>query len=217
MHAAMLAASRDEPIVCRLRSPSWLTTTSPGSHATVLPSRRVTSWTTAPSRARTCGTRKRCRPMRSGTPSSWGAVTMLSARWTCCFRNVIPTCRPVATFKERYRSYVDRLGPAIVMNGLGQALATEPQPPGHRRGRMTRRRTMNCTSGRGTGCAGRTAICLSAGHRPLAGNHEPRRGVLLARPPRLWRGWSGTRSPVVPSFPRAREMRREPAALQNGP
>ena len=29
------------------------------------------------------------------------------------------------TFKERYRSYVDRLGPAIIMNGLGQALATE--------------------------------------------------------------------------------------------
>ena len=28
-------------------------------------------------------------------------------------------------FKNRYRSYVDRLGPAIVMNGLGQALATE--------------------------------------------------------------------------------------------
>lgn len=28
-------------------------------------------------------------------------------------------------FKRRYRSYVDRLGPAIVMNGLGQALATE--------------------------------------------------------------------------------------------
>ena len=28
-------------------------------------------------------------------------------------------------FKKRYRSYVDRLGPAIVMNGLGQALATE--------------------------------------------------------------------------------------------
>lgn len=26
---------------------------------------------------------------------------------------------------EKYRSYVDRLGPAIVMNGLGQALATE--------------------------------------------------------------------------------------------
>ena len=50
---------------------------------------------------------------------------MLSARWTRCFRNVIPTCRPVATFKARYRSYVDRLGPAIVMNGLGQALATE--------------------------------------------------------------------------------------------
>ena len=28
-------------------------------------------------------------------------------------------------FKKRYRSYVDRLGPAVVMNGLGQALATE--------------------------------------------------------------------------------------------
>lgn len=28
-------------------------------------------------------------------------------------------------FRTRYRGYVDRLGPAIVMNGLGQALATE--------------------------------------------------------------------------------------------
>lgn len=28
-------------------------------------------------------------------------------------------------FKTRYRGYVDRLGPAIVMNGLGQALASE--------------------------------------------------------------------------------------------
>lgn len=28
-------------------------------------------------------------------------------------------------FKKRYRGYIDRLGPAIVMNGLGQALATE--------------------------------------------------------------------------------------------
>ena len=28
-------------------------------------------------------------------------------------------------FKKRYRAYVDRLGPTIVMNGLGQALATE--------------------------------------------------------------------------------------------
>lgn len=28
-------------------------------------------------------------------------------------------------FKKRYRAYADRLGPAIVMNGLGQALATE--------------------------------------------------------------------------------------------
>lgn len=28
-------------------------------------------------------------------------------------------------FGKRYRSYIDGLGPAIVMNGLGQALATE--------------------------------------------------------------------------------------------
>lgn len=28
-------------------------------------------------------------------------------------------------FRRLYRSYVDRIGPAIVMNGLGQALATE--------------------------------------------------------------------------------------------
>jgi CRISPR-associated protein Cmr5 len=28
-------------------------------------------------------------------------------------------------FKRRYQAYVERLGPAIVMNGLGQALATE--------------------------------------------------------------------------------------------
>ena len=27
--------------------------------------------------------------------------------------------------RKRYRAYVDRLGPAIVMNGLGQALASE--------------------------------------------------------------------------------------------
>ena len=37
-----------------------------------------------------------------------------------------------AKFRERYRSYVDRLGPAIVMNGLGQALATELAAAGTR-------------------------------------------------------------------------------------
>lgn len=40
-----------------------------------------------------------------------------------------------ANFKKRYRAYVDRLGPTIVMTGLGQALATEraaagPNPQG---------------------------------------------------------------------------------------
>ena len=29
------------------------------------------------------------------------------------------------SFKKKYRSYVDRLGPTIVMNGLGQAMAAE--------------------------------------------------------------------------------------------
>ena len=38
-------------------------------------------------------------------------------------------------FKNKYRAYVDRLGPTIIMNGLGQALATEraaagPKPEG---------------------------------------------------------------------------------------
>ena len=28
-------------------------------------------------------------------------------------------------FKTLYRAYVDRIGPAVIMNGLGQALATE--------------------------------------------------------------------------------------------
>ena len=36
-------------------------------------------------------------------------------------------------FKSLYRAYVDRLGPAIVMNGLGQALATERAAAGDRK------------------------------------------------------------------------------------
>lgn len=35
-------------------------------------------------------------------------------------------------FKKRYRAYADRLGPSIVMNGLGQALATESAAAGSR-------------------------------------------------------------------------------------
>ena len=37
-----------------------------------------------------------------------------------------------AEFKSRYRSYVDRLGPAILMNGLGQALAAEQAAAGEK-------------------------------------------------------------------------------------
>jgi len=35
------------------------------------------------------------------------------------------------TFQKRYRAYVDRLGPMIISNGLGQALATEQAAAGH--------------------------------------------------------------------------------------
>ncbi len=38
-------------------------------------------------------------------------------------------------FRTRYRAYVDRLGPAIVMNGLGQALATELAAAGEKPGK----------------------------------------------------------------------------------
>lgn len=36
-------------------------------------------------------------------------------------------------FKRRYRSYIDRIGPTILMNGLGQALATELASAGENR------------------------------------------------------------------------------------
>lgn len=36
--------------------------------------------------------------------------------------------------RKRYRAYVERLGPAIVMNGLGQAMATERAAAGARPG-----------------------------------------------------------------------------------
>ena len=36
------------------------------------------------------------------------------------------------SFNTLYRSYVDRIGPAIIMNGLGQALATERAAAGAR-------------------------------------------------------------------------------------
>ncbi len=38
---------------------------------------------------------------------------------------------PDETFRKRYRAYVDRLGPSILMNGLGQALASERAAAGN--------------------------------------------------------------------------------------
>ena len=37
----------------------------------------------------------------------------------------VPPDKESADLRKRYRAYTDRLGPSILMNGLGQALATE--------------------------------------------------------------------------------------------
>lgn len=41
-------------------------------------------------------------------------------------------------FKKSYRAYVERLGPGVVMNGLGQALATERAAAGGTQDAKTR-------------------------------------------------------------------------------
>ncbi len=46
-------------------------------------------------------------------------------RAACALERVAALENKSDEFKKRYRAYVDRLGPAIIMNGLGQALATE--------------------------------------------------------------------------------------------
>ena len=59
--------------------------------------------------------------------------TLEQQRAANALTRVTELSRRSGDFKKAYRAYVDRLGPAIVMNGLGQALATEraaagPQP-----------------------------------------------------------------------------------------
>lgn len=44
-----------------------------------------------------------------------------------------------APLRERYRAYADRLGPSILTNGLGQALATERAAAGSRPGKPDER------------------------------------------------------------------------------
>ena len=51
--------------------------------------------------------------------------TMEQERAEHALKRVNELSKQGSGFKKRYRGYVDRLGPAIVMNGLGQALATE--------------------------------------------------------------------------------------------
>ena len=58
--------------------------------------------------------------------------TLEQQRAADALARVSELARECPTFKERYGSYVDRLGPAIVMNGLGQALATELAAAGPR-------------------------------------------------------------------------------------
>ncbi len=44
----------------------------------------------------------------------------------------VPGDKEGTVLRKRYRAYADRLGPAILMNGLGQALATECAAAGPR-------------------------------------------------------------------------------------
>lgn len=61
-------------------------------------------------------------------------TTMEQQRAANALRRVQELSARADGFKKRYRSYVDRLGPAIVMNGLGQALATEQAAAGPTQG-----------------------------------------------------------------------------------
>ena len=87
-------------------------------------------------------------------------LSRVSASWTVTPRD----------FKERYRSYVDRLGPAIVMNGLGQALATERAAAGPRPESVDQRahhelyvnlKRWLCREGGGRISVGETISCMA--------------------------------------------------------
>ncbi len=54
-----------------------------------------------------------------------GTRTLEQRRAENALHSVNRLAKESTDFKKRYRAYVDRMGPAIVMNGLGQALATE--------------------------------------------------------------------------------------------
>ena len=90
-----------------------------------------------------------------------------------------------ARFKERYRSYVDRLGPAIVMNGLGQALATERAaagPPPHND--QEKAGACRAVFRPEQVALPRRAGSLSGVHGPLASAHGEQPVTLSARPGR---------------------------------
>lgn len=52
-------------------------------------------------------------------------MTLEQLRAANALQRVTELRRKSEKFRKSYRAYVDRLSPAIVMNGLGQALATE--------------------------------------------------------------------------------------------
>ena len=63
--------------------------------------------------------------VRRGDAGGGGVKTIEQERAADALARVAELSGRSAGFKKSYRAYVDRMGPAIVMNGLGQALATE--------------------------------------------------------------------------------------------
>lgn len=54
----------------------------------------------------------------------------LEQEWAENALSVVPSKDPSRSFQARYRAYVDRLGPAVLVTGLGQALAVEKSAAG---------------------------------------------------------------------------------------
>src|SRR5690606_20485050 len=64
--------------------------------------------------------------VRGGGTRRWCPVRDVEReRAAHALKKVMELADRPAQFKRSYRSYVDRFGGAVVMNGLGQALATE--------------------------------------------------------------------------------------------
>lgn len=60
-----------------------------------------------------------------GGASELSAVQTLEQRRAADALRAVQALEADDAFRRRYRAYADRIGPTILMNGLGQALATE--------------------------------------------------------------------------------------------